>query len=132
MEQTEKYQLSQWEQSDRIQMEDFNSDNAKVEEALAALAERLDSQIYTTSYTGTGISSRTMTFPRKPIMVVVVATDGGFMILFPFCRGGGIVSYPATGTISAYGSTVQGNSVTWHNRCNTSGETHYVFALLQA
>lgn len=132
MEQTEKYQLSQWEQSDRIQMEDFNSDNAKVEEALAALAERLDSQIYTASYIGTGSSSRTHNFPKEPILVVVTATDGGFMLIFPFCRGGGIVSYPATGTISAYGSTVKGGSITWENRCNTSGVTHYIFALLPA
>jgi hypothetical protein len=27
---TENYQLSQWERSDRILMEDFNADNAKL------------------------------------------------------------------------------------------------------
>ena len=37
MKKTKKYQLSQWEKSDRIVMEDFNSDNAKVEAALARL-----------------------------------------------------------------------------------------------
>ncbi len=36
MKKTKKYQLSQWEKSDRIVMEDFNSDNAKVEAALTA------------------------------------------------------------------------------------------------
>ena len=35
---TDNYALSQWERSDRIQMEDFNSDNLKLETALAAQA----------------------------------------------------------------------------------------------
>ena len=38
MKQTENYQLSQWEKADRIQMEDFNGDNSKVDAALAGLA----------------------------------------------------------------------------------------------
>ena len=32
--QTSNYQLSQWERSDKVQMEDFNADNAKIDEAL--------------------------------------------------------------------------------------------------
>ena len=38
MKQTENYGLNQWELADRIQMEDFNGDNAKIEAALAGLA----------------------------------------------------------------------------------------------
>ena len=33
---TEHFGLSQWERSDRIQMDDFNADNAKIDAALAA------------------------------------------------------------------------------------------------
>ena len=36
MKQTAVYKLSQWEKPDRIQMEDFNSDNARIEAALKA------------------------------------------------------------------------------------------------
>ena len=36
---TENYQLSQWERSDRILMEDFNADNAKIDAALKAGAD---------------------------------------------------------------------------------------------
>lgn len=32
---TEHYQLSQWVKSDRVKMEDFNADNAKIDAALA-------------------------------------------------------------------------------------------------
>lgn len=35
MNKTPNYQLNQWDKSDRIQMEDFNADNAKLEAALA-------------------------------------------------------------------------------------------------
>lgn len=38
MRKTENYQLSQWDLSDEIKMEDFNKDNAAVDAALAALA----------------------------------------------------------------------------------------------
>ena len=38
---TDNYALSQWERSDRILMEDFNSDNAKIDAALRGLEERV-------------------------------------------------------------------------------------------
>ena len=34
MNKTPNYQLNQWDKSDRIRMEDFNADNAKLEAAL--------------------------------------------------------------------------------------------------
>ena len=39
MEQTANYHLSQWKGEDRILVEDFNADNAKVDAALKAEAE---------------------------------------------------------------------------------------------
>lgn len=37
MQKTEHYQLNQWDRTDRILMEDFNGDNARIDAALAAL-----------------------------------------------------------------------------------------------
>ena len=37
MTKTTNYQLNQWEKEDRIQMEDFNADNEKIDTALTAL-----------------------------------------------------------------------------------------------
>ena len=39
-EKTTNYQLNQWVKSDRIQMEDFNSDNAKIDAALKASEDK--------------------------------------------------------------------------------------------
>ncbi|WP_312634503.1 hypothetical protein [Oscillibacter sp.] len=38
MDRTEQYQLSRWQKSDRILMDDFNADNAKIDAALAVNA----------------------------------------------------------------------------------------------
>ena len=46
MRKTEQYELNQWELSDRVRMEDFNADNAKLEAALAGKTGRLE-KIYT-------------------------------------------------------------------------------------
>ena len=42
MKETQTYKLNQWEKADRIVMADFNSDNAKLDAALAALSGRVD------------------------------------------------------------------------------------------
>ncbi len=48
MTKTTNYQLNQWAKTDRLMMEDFNADNAKIDAALGAL------QIVTGTYTGSG------------------------------------------------------------------------------
>ena len=42
--QTPNYQLSQWERSDKIQMEDFNADNAKIDAVLGTLAAQVSTK----------------------------------------------------------------------------------------
>ena len=39
MKKTTNYQLNQWEKSDRIMMEDFNADNAKIDAALGKIGK---------------------------------------------------------------------------------------------
>ena len=66
---TEHFQLNQWSLDDAVQMEEFNADNRKVEQALT----ELDSsclRIAFGSYTGTGkygqANANTLTFPFRP------------------------------------------------------------------
>ena len=74
---TTNFNLTQWAKSDRIQMADFNADNAKLDAALAALTRR----VYTATYTGDGAYTKTFTFPAKPAFVVTL-TEGelSFMV----------------------------------------------------
>lgn len=92
---TDKYQLSQWEKSDKILMKDFNSDNLIIEGALASLAaskaeqsevDELSSQVASAlpeipkvamgTYQGTGTCGSqgptVVTFPFKPKLVVLM------------------------------------------------------------
>ena len=81
MNKTANFQLTQWEKTDRIMMEDFNRDNAAIDTALkgnadkaaalqTALAGAGNCEIGMISYTGTGKSGdsnpTTVTFPKMP------------------------------------------------------------------
>ena len=81
MNKTANFQLTQWEKTDRIMMEDFNRDNAAIDAALkssadgvaalqTALAGAGNCEIGMISYTGTGKSGdsnpTTVTFPKMP------------------------------------------------------------------
>ena len=93
MNQTGNYQLNQWELADRIQMEDFNGDNEKVDAALKGQAEALAAEtaareelaaavaacgnckIAYGTYTGNGNYGsdhpNCLTFPFEPKLVIV-------------------------------------------------------------
>ena len=81
--QTPNYALSQWERDDRVLMEDFNADNAKIDAALATQAALLaglearkgNCRIEFRSYVGTGQYGpdypTVITFSRKPLFVLI-------------------------------------------------------------
>ena len=83
MNQTPNYQLNQWEKTDRIQMEDFNADNAKIEAAIKnletstaqALAAAGNCKIAVGSYVGTGTYGASnptrISFEFQPLMILL-------------------------------------------------------------
>ena len=83
MTKTTNYQLNQWAKSDRVMMDDFNADNAKIDAALkanadaiaAAAAAQSNCNVVCGSYTGTGgcgaDNKNTLTFAEKPMLVIV-------------------------------------------------------------
>ena len=88
MNKTANFQLTQWEKTDRIMMEDFNRDNAAIDAALksnadgvaalqTALASCGNCKIVYGTYTGNGKSGSAnpnkLTFDGKPVLVIVQA-----------------------------------------------------------
>ena len=88
--QTPNYQLSQWERSDKIQMEDFNADNAKIDAVLGAHAGTLTAhtealtklgncRIEVFDYVGTGTFGQNnptvLSFSARPVFFLIV--NGG-------------------------------------------------------
>ena len=88
MNKTANFQLTQWEKTDRIMMEDFNRDNEKIDTALKASADGVaalqtalascgNCKIVYGTYTGNGKSGSAnpnkLTFDGKPVLVIVQA-----------------------------------------------------------
>ena len=132
---TTNYQLSQWERTDKIQMEDFNDDNAKIDGALgehaaaltaqaAQIAKRGNCMFHHGTYTGSGLGGPvSYTFPWVPQLVIIVG-DASLAVL-PYgdtrCRNRyGESNYDLTVSWS-------GKTVTWEL---TSGYTSNAYFLM--
>lgn len=129
MKKTAQFGLNQWEMSDRIQMQDFNRDNAAIE---AALAKR-NCQFYTASYTGDGESTKSWTFPAKPVLVVIIG-----QVITVLIRDFSIGITQFGSSTHQLQATWEENSVTWVNTNNSgiisaNGKANYgIFAILEA
>ena len=133
---TTNYDLCQWEPTDPVQRVEFNADNAKLDAALAVLSESRNCQIYTTTYTGTGSGGRTLTFPRKPILVFVM---GGIVTFMAAMQGASYIYLRYGISVSKSSATWSGNTLSWSQSesspelsANIAGETYYVVALLDS
>ena len=93
--QTPNYALNQWERDDRVLMEDFNADNAKIDAALAGLAEtaadhaaalalRGNCRVETFSYTGKSQDghdlTNSFTFSKRPAFVLIFGGRSIFLM----------------------------------------------------
>ena len=155
--QTPNYSLNQWERDDRVLMEDFNADNAKIDAALgahtdmltahtAALAKKGNCRIETRSYTGTGKNGDgvyvSIPFSAKPVAFIII---GPRCLLVADCASGqnsfaGYVHNPN------YGSSFNGSAttITWSGNTanlqifqgiqelNTANYSYRVIAFLSA
>ena len=127
---TTNFNLSQWAKSDRIQMADFNADNAKLDAALAAR----NCALYTTTYVGTGSGPRSFTFPHKPRIVFVMNGD---LVFMAGLQGVPQLMSAFLGSVQWHDAAWQGNTFTWQLgdagadvACNESGKTYTMTALL--
>ena len=125
MQKTTNYQLNQWVKSDRIQMEDFNSDNAKIDAALkgnadgvaalqTALAGAGNCGIAVTGYTGAGVygaeNANTLSFEHPPLAVFIFGGDVGFLSRD---RGMRVLRGNSTASTTTTWSA-DGKSVSWY------------------
>ncbi len=145
MNKTSNYQLNQWELHDRVMMQDFNADNAKIDAALKAevdaraaadaaetsarkttdaaiqaeLAKRGNCKIWTTGYTGDGTHgaehANKITFPGSPIVVWIFDQDSRVMCIGPY--KGSCLNYMSGGTCNV---DWKGNTVSWYLATGTS------------
>lgn len=122
---TDNYQLCQWEATDQVQRTEFNVDNAKIDAALAKTC-----QPYLIGYHGDGTDSRTVTFPGKPLFVMVI---GGATMLV--ASRGLNKAHLLFNVVGHYQPSLvwTENSLTWTSSpyaANDSNQDYQLFALL--
>ena len=152
--QTKNYGLNQWERTDKVLMEDFNADNAKIDAALASLesgkaeaaslaalqtvvAGKGNCQIVTGQYIGNGQYGaqypNSLSFSKQPVLVLVSAFD---TLMLPYGSSHGfVVQNGASRMIEA---SWNGNSVSWYytddvgHQMNTAHTVYRYVAFLLA
>ena len=142
---TTNYQLNQWEAGDQVLRTEFNQDNQKIDAALAGLdgrtaalettvASKGNSQIYTTSYTGTGgvneAGACCLIFPKPPMLFII-----GHPLRYGICVGRGTVVCVGSDTRQTTTWSSDGTTVSWYNynaamQLNEEGELYQVVAFL--
>ena len=143
---TPNYQLSQWERDDRILMEDFNADNAKIDAAIAGHEGRVaaleqqaphwgNCQVYAAEYKGSGEYGEehpnTLTFPKKPVLITIFNSNGRAEFrIFPNSTNH---SYSTPTRDYQIYITWSGNTVSWYAtdvsiQMNYRNETYHVVA----
>ena len=122
MTKTEHYQLNQWAKSDRVLMEDFNSDNEKIDAALAGMPK-----LELGSYTGSGTKGQSaptkleLSFPPK--FLAVFPISGSYRLL---CARG-ITHCNTSPNGHSYGNVAvawDGNAVSWYST-DSGADTDY-------
>ena len=148
MNQTNHYQLSQWEPTDRILMENFNGDNQKIDAALKANAEaaasaaasaaaRGNCQIWMDTYTGTGKAGSgnkcTIAFPQKPVLFRICQANNSYhTVSYHGCRELYVMNGSSTYICTA---SWNGNTLSWYHerdyvlQLNDTNSVYHVVAL---
>lgn len=127
MNQTSNFGLNQWEKTDRIQMEDFNADNAKIDAALALTG---NCSIETGSYVGDGTYGanhpNTLTFSFVPKVVFITRksapSNGHRAILIHGCTAAQSTDYLAFGITSVTWDDAN-KSVSWYSTDGDAGQS---------
>lgn len=145
--QTTNYQLSQWVKSDQVKMEDFNADNAKIDEVLGEHAEKLagcgNCSVETFSYSGVGTIGdgkvRRLNFSKRPMFFMITGGSSATILWANGTCNYGVFYGRTHSSTSAFMGAPR---IIWSGpsailddsdpipRMDTNGETYYVVAFL--
>ena len=147
---TPNYRLSRWAGTDRILMEEFNSDNEKIDAALKASEDKAAAALAAVAscgncfathgnYMGNNQLSKTLTFPHPPVLVVIrELTNASSPYHMVLIRGCSNANGCGSNSSSAVSVSWNGNSVTWQHSgdertvFNKTDHAYYYAALLMA
>ena len=145
---TPNFNLCQWEAEDQVLRTDFNTDNARIDAALAAKADKsaLNSLQGTVNSLSTGSGKygssnpTALAFPYKPVFLHVGAKD--YFLSFTAVRGQEFASYVLAGDYHNVYLSWSSTGVSWHSshqvsgqgpivQLNQAGRQYFYFAVLE-
>lgn len=137
MQKTEHYQLNQWDKTDRIQMEDFNADNAKIEVALNEVKELslFAAKVHFGTYEGNNTETRDITLGFTPKALILTTSYAMFRDASNGCYGGiAAPDYPCTAYSGNSIQIIDNGFRAYYNSdrkafTNVSGYTYYYIAV---
>lgn len=98
----------------------------------ASMTKLGNCQIYTITYTGNGSSSRSFSFPHRPMMVFVYGASYTFSAMFGISTGHGRTGGEGSTSLVSWGA----RDIQWEGGrdvdyiCNSSGKSYRLVALL--
>jgi len=139
MNKTANFQLTQWEKTDRIMMEDFNRDNAAIDAALKSNAEAVAAALQTAlascgnckivygTYTGNGkygsANPNKLTFNGDPLFVIIKGSIGSAPTLGIQAMRGWNTAYTGSADPSTVCHLTWGeHSLSWYNSQSSSDQ----------
>ena len=130
MNKTANFQLTQWEKTDRILMEEFNSDNEKIDTALksnadkaaalqTALAGAGNCEIGLFTYTGTGSygskNPTVISFPKMPTVFIIKGSQGIMLARGGESKGTTVVQIGSSSLVQDLSLAWQGNKFSFYH-----------------
>lgn len=147
---TPEFGLNQWSLEDSVIMEEFNTDNRNIEQALLAL-KATGPKIATGSYVGTGTGGpehpNTLEFDFAPQLIFIIIEDNKpnahtpwtFMRPWKYCNVYAVNNSPSNSSytyvtwtdngVSWYGQYNDGKPVSGSGQLNTEGVTYHYIAM---
>ncbi len=136
---TPNLNLHSWVRTDPVVCEDFNDNFNKIDSAFGSLsASRGNCEFYTGSYTGSGAKTLSLTFPKRPMYLIIQqdkynkSTYSGFVL-----DGGNFFGFYSDEnysylSVSGRTVTIQENGSGASSLANKSGLTYYYAAFAPA
>ena len=127
MNKTANFQLTQWEKTDRILMEEFNSDNEKIDTALKANADGVAALQTALASCGNGNygseNPNKLTFDGNPLFVIIKGSIGSAPTLGIQAMRGWYTAYTGSADSSTVCHLTWGeHSLSWYNSQSSSDQ----------
>ena len=127
MNKTANFQLTQWEKTDRILMEEFNSDNEKIDTALKGNADKAAALQTALASCGNGKSGSAnpnkLTFDGDPLFVIIKGSIGSAPTLGIQAMRGWYTAYTGSADSSTVCHLTWGeHSLSWYNSQSSSDQ----------